>query len=101
MGAGIQKNIEICITKTAVEKFQTYLKISRNTTQTQIRKQGILEKELEKMRNDIKQIKKGHYEQKIKIETSENKETEIEEMEKGKEEKIKIKYRKRVELKRT
>ena len=44
-----------------------------HNTNTNKKTEGILEKELEKMRNDIKQIKKGHYEQKIKIETSENK----------------------------
>ena len=59
MKAGMPKYIEVCIIKTAVEKFQAYIKINRSTRETQKRKtERDLGKELEEMRNDIKEIKK-------------------------------------------
>ena len=59
MKGGMQKYVEMCITKTALTKFLAYMKINRNTKQTQKRKtEGDLEKKLEKMRNEIKEIKK-------------------------------------------
>ena len=58
MKAGMQKYVEICIMKKALAKFQADMKINRNITQTE-KKEGDLEKELEKIRNDIKEIKKA------------------------------------------
>ena len=45
-------------------KFQAYMKIRRHNANTKKKTEGDLEKKLEKMRNHIKEIKKGHCEQK-------------------------------------
>ena len=56
----MQKNIEMYIINKTLAKFQAYMIINRNITQTDKRKkEGDLEKELEKMRNDFKEIKKA------------------------------------------
>ena len=60
MKAVMQKYIEMSIIKKAQAKFQAYMKINRNITQThKKKKEEDLEKELEKIRNDIMEIKKA------------------------------------------
>ena len=59
MKAGMQKYIEMHIIKKELTIFQTvYEDKQEHNTSTKKRTEGDLEKELEKMRNDIEEIKK-------------------------------------------
>ena len=74
-----------------------------HNTNTKRKTEGNLEKELEKMINDIQKIKKGHCEQKKKNNWKQMTTQKTSKKRKQKKEKtreVKIKYRKRVELKK-